>query len=49
VIAGEVIISVADIDLIYVGLNVLIGSVETIKEVLDETGKTRAETGDWPL
>jgi hypothetical protein len=49
VIAGEVIISVADIELIYVGLNVLIGSVETIKEVLDETGKTRAETGDWPL
>jgi hypothetical protein len=49
VIAGEVIISVADIDLIYVGLNVLIGSVETIKEVLDETGKTRTETGGWPL
>jgi hypothetical protein len=49
VVAGEVIISVADIDLIYVGLNVLIGSVETIKEVLDESGKTRAETGDWPL
>jgi hypothetical protein len=49
VIAGEVIISVADIDLIYVGLNVLIGSVETIKEVLDDTGKTRTETGDWPL
>ncbi len=49
VIAGEVIISVADIDLIYVGLNVLIGSVETIKEVLDDSGKTRQEAGDWPL
>ncbi|HJQ69100.1 MAG TPA: gas vesicle protein [Blastocatellia bacterium] len=36
VIAGEITISVADIDLIFVGLNVLIGSVETIEEVLGE-------------
>lgn len=34
VIAGEVTISVADIDLIYVGLNLLLGSVESIDEVL---------------
>ena len=34
VIAGEITISVADIDLIFVGLNVLLGSVETIDEVL---------------
>jgi hypothetical protein len=34
VIAGEVTISVANIDLIYLGLNVLLGSVETVKEVL---------------
>lgn len=34
VIAGEVTISVADIDLIYLGLNVLLGSVETVDEVL---------------
>ena len=34
VIAGEITISVADIDLIFVGLNVLLGSVETIHEVL---------------
>jgi hypothetical protein len=34
VIAGEITISVADIDLIFVGLNVLISSVETAHEVL---------------
>lgn len=38
VIAGEITISVADIDLIFVGLNVLVGSVETIQEVLGERG-----------
>lgn len=36
VIAGEITISVADIDLIYVGLNVLLGSVETINRVVGE-------------
>lgn len=39
VIAGEVTISVADIDLIYVGLNLLLGSVDTIHEVLGEREK----------
>lgn len=34
VIAGEITISVADIDLIFVGLNVLLSSVETANEVL---------------
>ena len=34
VIAGEITISVADIDLVFVGLNVLISSVETAHEVL---------------
>ena len=34
VITGEITISVADIDLIFVGLNVLISSVETAHEVL---------------
>lgn len=34
VIAGEITISVADIDLIFVGLNVLVSSVETAREVL---------------
>jgi len=31
VVTGEIIISVADIDLIYLGLNVLLSSVETAK------------------
>ena len=34
VIAGEITIAVADIDLIYVGLNVMVSSVETAHEVL---------------
>ncbi len=34
VIAGEITISVADIDLIFIGLNVLVSSVETAHEVL---------------
>ena len=34
VIAGEITISVANIDLIFVGLNVLVSSVETAHEVL---------------
>lgn len=39
VIAGEITIAVADIDLIFVGLNVLLGSVETIEEVLGQRNK----------
>ena len=39
VIAGEITISVADIDLIFVGLNVLLSSVETAHEVLRERQK----------
>ena len=34
VIAGEITISVADIDLIFLGLNVLVSSIETAHEVL---------------
>lgn len=34
VITGEITISVADIDLIFVGLNVLLSSVETANQVL---------------
>ena len=34
VIAGEITISVADIDLIFLGLNVLVSSVETAHETL---------------
>jgi Gas vesicle protein len=34
VIAGEITISVADIDLIFLGLNVLVSSIETAHQVL---------------
>ena len=34
VIAGEITISVANIDLIFLGLNVLVSSIETAHEVL---------------
>ena len=36
VIAGEVRIAVADVDLVFLGLNVLLGSVETVDRVLGE-------------
>jgi hypothetical protein len=39
VIAGEITISVADVDLIFIGLNVMLTSVETAREVLRERGK----------
>jgi gas vesicle structural protein len=39
VIAGEITISVADIDLIFVGLNVLLSSVETAHRVLNKREK----------
>ena len=42
VIAGEVTIAVADVDLIYLGLNLLLGSVETVNRVLGER-EQRAE------
>ena len=42
VIAGEITIAVADIDLVYVGLNLLLGSVETVNKVLGERAR-RAE------
>lgn len=42
VIAGEVTIAVADIDLVYVGLHLLLGSVETVNRVLNERA-TRVE------
>ena len=48
VIAGEITISVANIDLIFVGLNVMVSSVETAEEVLrkrltDKEAEPKAE------
>ena len=42
VIAGEITISVADIDLIFLGLNVMLSSVETAQQVLRQRA-TKAE------
>jgi len=38
VISGEITIAVADVDLIFVGLNVLVSSVEKANEVLRNRG-----------
>ena len=44
VIAGEITISVANIDLIFIGLNVMVSSVETAQEVLRKRlTETKAE------
>lgn len=43
VIAGEITIAVADIDLVFVGLNVLLTSIETAREVLDKREKESTE------
>jgi len=43
VIAGEITIAVADVDLIFVGLNVLVSSVEKANEVLRNRGLGDAE------
>jgi hypothetical protein len=39
VIAGEITIAVADIDLIFLGLNVMLSSVETAQQVLRDRQK----------
>ena len=36
VIAGEVTIAVANVDLVYLGLNLFLGSVETVDRILGE-------------
>jgi hypothetical protein len=36
VVAGEVVISVAGVDLLYLGLNVLLTSVETVRKTTSE-------------
>jgi len=43
VIAGEITISVADVDLIFVGLNVMLSSVETARQVLRERQRKSVE------
>lgn len=44
VVAGEITISVANIDLIFIGLNLLVGSTETVKVVLGKRLQGRGES-----
>lgn len=44
VITGEITISVADIDLIFLGLNVLVSSVETANEVIRHRELQRSDS-----
>lgn len=46
VIAGDVTISVADIDLVRVGLSVLLASVETEERMLRNTGRNGESDAD---
>ncbi len=43
VVAGEVIISVAEIDLIYLGLHVVLTSVETARQIGHTAERTRED------
>ena len=45
VIAGEIRISVADVDLIFVGLNVLLGSIDTIEKTLGQRARQTLARG----
>lgn len=44
VIAGDITISVADVDLLFIGLNLLLTSVETARDVLGK--REKMVTGD---
>ena len=48
VIAGEITISVAEVDLIFVGLNVLLGSIETIEKTLGQRTRQKLTRGAQP-
>ena len=48
VIAGEITIAVADVDLIFVGLNVLVSSVEIANEVMRRRSFGDDETSNVP-
>ncbi|HEX8181810.1 MAG TPA: gas vesicle protein [Pyrinomonadaceae bacterium] len=49
VIAGEITIAVADVDLVFMGLNVVLTSVETAHEVLGARDHLRSESPRTPL
>jgi hypothetical protein len=39
VVSGEIVISVAGVDLLYLGLNLIVGSIETLKNGGRERGR----------
>lgn len=43
VISGDLVISVADIDLIYLGVKVLLSSVETMEAMIESPAETRTQ------
>ena len=43
VLTGEVTISVAEVELLYVGINLLVSSVETLLESMDGRGEAEGE------
>jgi hypothetical protein len=45
ILTGDIVISVADIDLVYLGVKLMLSSVETMEQLKD--GKTREKTGVW--
>lgn len=47
VLAGDLTISVADVDLIYVGLKVLVSSVERLESPRRGAGAPGREAGPW--
>ncbi|MGA9365362.1 MAG: gas vesicle protein [Bacteroidota bacterium] len=43
VLTGDIIISVADIDLLYIGVNLMVSSVETMKQCQKRSGQSESE------
>jgi hypothetical protein len=46
VVMGELVISVAGVDLLYLNLNVLLSSVETLLDAMEVPGKHTAKEGE---
>jgi hypothetical protein len=47
VIAGDIIISVADIELLYVGLSLVVTSVETVRNWAEDGPLSNGEMPEW--
>src|SRR3954469_9708271 len=48
VIQGSIVISIGGVDLIYVGLNVVLTSVETALRIVEADDQKTLGTGKWP-